>query len=412
MRKRMVKEKRLGMTLLAMALAILLVLTACAPRPIAEEKTAQFGWILPITGGASAAIAPVVAGGQDYVRYFNEQEAIPGVDIELLWRDTAFQFALGLSHYERFVEAGIPLIGAVDSALVLGLKGRFERDEVVAFIPGATYQEELYPEPGWLYAVTPLISEQATVLFQYFMENWKEERPPRLALVGISESQFGWEPRYAIGYARSLGFEVLPWEAVPIVVLDATVQLLRLAEAEADLVHLQTMPEGAGPILRDAERLGLLDKFQFAGHSSTMGDRTIKVAGAATEGYLASMTYPWFDETEVPGIELIIDNMMKYHGEVKRDGEYYFGWVSAAVISEAIKRAIENVGYENLDGPAIKEALDGMQDFDVYGLASITYKPGDHRGTTRMAVYEARGGKIVRLSDWQEAPLGRDWEYE
>jgi branched-chain amino acid transport system substrate-binding protein len=412
MRKRMVKEKRLGMTLLAMALAILLVLTACAPRPIAEEKTAQFGWILPITGGASAAIAPVVAGGQDYVRYFNEQEAIPGVDIELLWRDTAFQFALGLSHYERFVEAGIPLIGAVDSALVLGLKGRFERDEVVAFITGATYQEELYPEPGWLYAVTPLISEQATVLFQYFMENWKEERPPRLALVGISESQFGWEPRYAIGYARSLGFEVLPWEAVPIVVLDATVQLLRLAEAEADLVHLQTMPEGAGPILRDAERLGLLDKFQFAGHSSTMGDRTIKVAGAATEGYLASMTYPWFDETEVPGIELIIDNMMKYHGEVKRDGEYYFGWVSAAVICEAIKRAIENVGYENLDGPAIKEALDGMQDFDVYGLASITYKPGDHRGTTRMAVYEARGGKIVRLSDWQEAPLGRDWEYE
>jgi len=412
MRNRMVKEKRTGMALLAMALAVLLVLTACAPRPIVEQKTAQFGWILPITGGASAAIAPVVAGGQDYVRYFNEQEAIPGVHIELLWRDTAFQFALGLSHYERLVAAGIPLIGAVDSALVLGLKGRFERDKVVAFIPGATYQEELYPEPGWLYAITPLISEQAAVLFQHFMENWKEERPPRLALVGISDSQFGWEPRYTIGYARSLGFEVLPWEAVPIVVLDATVQLLRLSEAEADLVHLQTMPEGAGPILRDAERLGILDKFQFAGHSSTMGDRTIKVAGAATEGCLASMTYPWFDETEVPGIKLMIDNMMKYHGEVRRDGEYYFGWVSAAVICEAISRAIENVGYENLDGPAIKEALDGMEDFDVYGLASITYQPGDHRGATRMAVYEVRGGEIVRVSDWQEVPPGRDWEYE
>jgi branched-chain amino acid transport system substrate-binding protein len=103
---------------------------------------------------------------------------------------------------------------------------------------------------------------------------------------------------------------------------------------------------------------------------------------------------------------------MKYHGKMEREGEYFYGWVSTAVICEAMRRAIENVGYENLDGPAIKEALDGMQDFDVYGLASITYKPGDHRGTTRMAVYEARGGKIVRLSDWQEAPLGRDWEYE
>jgi len=125
--------------------------------------------------------------------------------------------------------------------------------------------------------------------------------------------------------------------------------------------------EGAGVISRDAERLGFLDKFQFAGHSSAMGDRTVRLAGSsATEGFLTSMVYPWFSETEVPGIKLMIDNMMNYHGKVSRDGEYYFGWVSAAVICEAIKRAIENVRYENLDGRAVKEALDCMKDFDVY----------------------------------------------
>ena len=411
MRNRMVKEKRLGIAILAIALTALLVLTACAPRPIVEEKTAQFGWILPITGAASTAIGAVLSGGGDYIRYFNEQEAIPGVPIELLWRDTAFTFALGRSHYERLVEAGVPLIGAVESPLLLGLKGRFERDEVVAFVTGSAYHEELYPEPGWIYTMTPLMSEQAAVLFQYFMENWKEERPPRLALLGI-DAPFGYDVRYATEYARSLGFEVLPPEIVPIIVLDATAQLLRLKELEADLVHIQSLPEGTGPILRDAERLGLLDEFQFAGHSSTMGDRTMKLAGAATEGFLISLPYPWFSETEVPGIKLMIDNMMKYHGEVRRDGEYFFGWVSAAIICEAMRRAIENVGYENLDGRAIKEALDGMKDFDVYGLASITYKPGDHRGATRMAVYEVRGGEIVRVSDWQEAPSGRDWKFE
>jgi ABC-type branched-subunit amino acid transport system substrate-binding protein len=77
-----------------------------------------------------------------------------------------------------------------------------------------------------------------------------------------------------------------------------------------------------------------------------------------------------------------------------------------------MRRAIENVGYENLDGRAIKEALDGMKDFDVYGLASITYKPDDHRGSAKMAVYQVRGGKIVRVSDWREVPSGRDWKYE
>ena len=211
----------------------------------------------------------------------------------------------------------------------------------------------------------------------------------------------------------SLGFEVFPPEVAHVVVLDTSIQLLRLQRAGADLVFLQMHAEPAGAILRNAERLGLLDEFQFAGHSEAIGDRTIKVAGVAgTEGFLASRPYPWFDEPEVPGIKLMIDNMMKYHGKVGKEGGYVFGWMSAAVVCEAISRAIENVGYENLDGLAIKEELDGMKDFDVYGLASITYKPGDHRGATSMAVYEVRGGEIVRASDWREAPSARDWKFE
>ena len=64
------------------------------------------------------------------------------------------------------------------------------------------------------------------------------------------------------------------------------------------------------------------------------------------------------------------------------------------------------MGYENVDGAAIKEALDNMEDFDVHGLASITYKdrPSDHRGITQAAVHQVQDGKIVRLSDWQELP--------
>jgi len=389
----------------------LLLFTACASRPSAEEKTAQFGWIMPLTGGGAAAMGVALQGGQDYIRYFNEQEAIPGVDIECLWRDTAHQYAIGVGHYERFVAARIPFIVNNESLFLLGLKGRFERDGVPVSELGLGFHEVLYPEPGWIYSNNPTIVEQAAAVLQYFMENWKEERPPRLAFVG-TDIVWGHQPRIATEYARSLGFEVLPPEVIPMVVLDATVQLLRLREAGADLVHIQGHVEAAAPVLRDAERLGLLDQIQFAGHSAAIGDRTIKLAGAASEGFLVASPYPWFTETEVPGIKLMMDNMMKYHGKVRMDAEYLPGWVGVAIICEAISRAIENVGYENLDGRAIKEALDGMKDLDVYGLASITYKPGDHRGATKVAMYEVRGGETVRVSDWREAPVGRDWKYE
>jgi len=411
MRNRIPKEKRLGVAILAIALAALLVLTACAPRPIVEGKTVQFGWMQPLTGGGATTSQVLLMGWQDYVRYFNEQQAIPGVRTELLWRDTQLQAALGIGHYEMFVEAGMPLIVVGEPSARAALKGRCEQDKVLGFLSGSPEYEDLYPEPGWYYANILPMFERAAVLLDYFMENWKEERPPRLAFMHVDHS-VGYIVRYATGYARDLGFEVLPPEVVPIVVLDSTIQLLRLKDAGADLVYIVHQSEGAGVILRDAERLGLLDEFQFAGPSLLMGDRTIKLAGAASEGFLATRSFPWFDETEVPGVKLIIDNMMKYHGQVTRDGEYFTAWTGAAIVCEAMRRATEDVGYENLDGPAIKEALDGMKDFDVYGLASITYKPGDHRGNTKKAIYEVQGGEQVRVSDWREAPSGRDWEFE
>jgi ABC-type branched-subunit amino acid transport system substrate-binding protein len=411
MRNRIAKEKRLGVAIVAIALTASLLLTACAPRPSTEEKTVQFGEIQPITGAVAAATQFTWLGGQDYVRYFNEQEVIPGVRIESVWGDSARQLALFTSHYERFVAAGTPLIRAEESSWVIAMRKSYARDQVVLFLGGGGSHELAYPEPGWIYAVTPLVCEQTAVVLEHFSTNWKEERPPRCVFAGY-DAVWGQEPRYATEYARGLGFEVLPPESIPMAVLDATTELLRWRDTGADLVYLQMIESSAAPILRDAERLGLLDQFQFAGHQSSMGDNILKVAAAGSEGYLIPAVYPWLTDTEVPGVKLMTDNMMKYHGEVLRQPQYYFGWVAAAVVCEAIKRAIENVGYENLDGPAVKEALDGMKGFDVYGLASVTYKADDQRGVTKLAVYEVRGGELVRASDWREVPSARDWEFE
>jgi ABC-type branched-subunit amino acid transport system substrate-binding protein len=409
------KQKGLGVVILAIVLAGLLFLTACAPRPVGEKETAQFAWILPITGAGSPTAQAMLMGGQDYIRYSNEQESIPGVNIELLWRDSALQTPLFISQYERLVADGAPLIGGVEFSPLIGLRSSFERDEVVSFEIGAGYHELAYPTFAWHYGMCPTMGEMTAAVLDYFMGNWREETPPRLAFVGV-DTAFGYESRYATGYARSLGFEVLPWEAVPVVVLDDTVQLLRLKQEGADLVHLQGPETASGPILRDTERLGLVGEFQFAGIAASMGERAQQMAPVGSEGFLLSKRWPELNETEVLGIELMINNMMKYYGAVKAEAQvgesYTTSWAAAAVICEAITRAIENVGYENLDGPAIKEALDGMKDFDVYGLGSITYKPDDHRGITRMAVCEVRGGEIVRASDWREAPSARDWEYE
>ena len=71
---------------------------------------------------------------------------------------------------------------------------------------------------------------------------------------------------------------------------------------------------------------------------------------------------------------------------------------------EAIRRAVENVSYEKLNGTAIKGAFNNIKDFDVYGLKTFTYTPDNHSGSRNVAIYQVRDEKLVRISDWKPAP--------
>jgi branched-chain amino acid transport system substrate-binding protein len=397
-----------GVAVLA-ALAVVLVLTACAPATDIEERAVEFTSILPITGAAGAEVQVTHLGCSDYVSYFNEEEAIPGVRIKYTWSDTGRQLFLFLSQYEKACDRGVPVMFTLEADGLRVLNDRFAKDEIVALADGGGFEDVMY-SPGWRYCQGPSTAEQFALVADHLMENWNEPRPPRLAFV-VVDIEWGREVLVeGTKYAQSLGFEILPTEIVGVVILDATTQLVRLREEKADIVYLQALPSsGTGPILRDAERLGLLSEMQFIGTETGMGDKLIGMTGTASEGFLMAMITPWFEETEVPGVRLMLDSQMKYRGKVEREIGYRNGFVVAAVACEAIKQAVDNVGYENVDGAAIKEALDNMEDFDVHGLASITYKdrPFDHRGITQAAVHQVQDGKIVRLSDWQE--LAKLW---
>ncbi len=405
MGNRMIKGK--GLWVLAVALTALLLVTSCAPAPTTpasgEKKVVEIGNLTPLTGPASTAEHPCYQGILDYVRYFNEEEGIPGVTIKVVWLDMGREMGRFISGYRVLVDRGLPLIFSNDTTSLETLRAQFERDQI-PFVTGASTGPVVYP-PGWIYCATPTFGEATTGVLDYFMENWKEDRPPRLNFFA-ADSPFGRGPaEEGTKYAESIGFEVLPIELSGYAVIDATPQLLRIQGREADLVYIQNIIPGAGPIMRDVERLGLHDKIQFSGTEWIMGETLINMAPVGVEGFLSPRSLPWFDETEIPGIKKIIDIQQRYHGEVQERPERMAGWVYGAIMCEAVKRAVEEVGYENLDGAAVKRALESMKDFDVDGLVKITYGPERRRGSRMIATHQIQGGKIVRVSDWREAPI-------
>jgi ABC-type branched-subunit amino acid transport system substrate-binding protein len=390
---------------LAVVLAALLLVTACASptTPPTGEKVVEIGDLAQLTGGGASADQACFTGIQDYVRYFNEEKAISGVTLELVWRDSATDVEMFIRSYRVLADRGVPVIYSSSTNGLEAYKSQFEKDQIPAVTGGAT-GPLVYP-PGWVYAAWATQGEAATAVLDYFMENWKEDRAPRLQFF-VADGSFGRGPaEEAAKYAESIGFEVLPLEICGYVVIDATTQLLRIREREADLVYIQNIITAAGPIMRDAERLGLQEQMQFAGTEWVVGAPLIDMAPISVEGFLAARSMPWFDETEIPGVKTMIDRQMEYHGNVQERPEYMAGWVYGAIVCEAAKRALEDVGYENLDGPAVKRALESMKDFDVDGMVKITFGPEDRRGSRNFAVYQVQSGKIVRVTDWQEVPI-------
>jgi len=401
MNNKMWKGKRLW-AILAIALTALLLVTACAPAPTQpeEKKVLQIGAMDMLTGPAMEIDIPASKGRIDYIRYFNEQEMIPGVTVEYVWRDTALVLERWTSAYAAFKELGIPVMISNDSLGLAAYKETMARDKI-PLITSNSATGLVYP-PLWYYFIGPTFAEWYFILAEYFMENWQEERPPKIALCR-SDTAHGTDPEFANERIKDLGFEVLPPAVVPMVTIDSTAQLAKLAAAGVDLVYIENTEVAAGVTMADAGRLGLRD-IQWSGMWASVGPRSLAMAGDMMEGFLIPSTWPEVTETDVPGIKLMNDLQMKYRGKVEPDPNYRNGFIPAVIFCEALRRAVENVGYENVDGQAVKDALDSLKDFDVYGVATITYTADDHRGQPEAAISEVRGGKTVRIADWREAP--------
>jgi len=396
-------------TVLVAAVMLLLLLPACAPDaslpPTQSSAVVEIGNLAPLTGATSGPEQANLQALQDYIRHFNEAGGIPGVTVELLWVDTALQIPRFVSGYHRFLDRGVPIIYSDDTVSSFAIRPRLAKDRM-PILTGTATATVIHP-PGWMYAPSPTFGETSTVLIDYFVENWHEDRPPRIAY-------FGPDHYLGAGVAaevekhisiKGMNVELLPTEFCGMTVIDSSPQLLRIKDRGADLLVVQNIVTAAGPILMDAERLGLLHEMQFGGFEFSMGETLIDMVGEAAEGYLAPRTAPWFDETDVPGIKLIQEVQFKYHGKQRRDPEYMSGWLAAAILCETVKRGIEEVGIENLDGSAAKSALDSLQGFDIDGVATITYTPEQRRGSRRAAVYQVQEGSIVRVSQWRETPI-------
>jgi hypothetical protein len=92
---------------------------------------------------------------------------------------------------------------------------------------------------------------------------------------------------------------------------------------------------------------------------------------------------------------------------------YCLAWYYVSVAREAINRAVQEVGWDRIGGPAIKDQLVKMKDFVAIGkgFAPFSYTE-KRRSPSALRVHQIREGKYVPITDWRDAPDLRPAEYK
>lgn len=380
------------------------ILVACGSGDGAGQESIIIGSLSDLSGVVAAQGREASAGELDGVRYINEVKGgINGVRLELITKDIKYDTALGASAYESLKATYGSRLKVVLSFITPGLlpnKDKFVNDKVIGF-GSADPLSELPFDQYWTFSSICLYNLAFDAGATHLIDTWQGEGQPTVGLVAttvhaakvISEGIKSACDRKGVTYIAKLGD---PRE------LDRTADLTALKDAGADIVFLILSESGVIKALKDARQMGL--NATFCGLKSYATDAFAKAVGSDGEGFYCIMDTASWEETGVEGIQFLREWNAQWHPEVSvRSNQYILSFVDVLVVAEAIQRAVDKVGYENLTGDAIKEALESLDDWDPMGLmAPLRFGTDRHSGGTAVRMTQLQSGVWKAASDWIE----------
>lgn len=424
----MTKARLLFAVSLVALLVVLPLLASCTAEETTEPSTTEqttaepvtiyIGGSFPLTGPYPEDGAAVLAGFQDYARYVNEthklapwrDETFPeNITLEVKFLDDEANPEKAVTSYEALKAEGLLFYRISGSAIAVSMLDVLASDQV-----GATTMASgpyLLTPPRTIFSNYPIYTDQCAGIADWFMENWTEDRAPRVAY--FTNDSFGRTVMIPEmdAYLEGLGYEVVGSQIVPAVLVGAppTTALLWLKDNNVDLTLGAMLLVGSEPSMLEAERLGMgpgLDYEITFGFSSPAHLATyVRDMGTQGSGCVVAGSYPPLTHTDVPGIAFCNDLLMENRPDKVEDMHimYPHGIVEAMIQVEALRLALQEVSADQLtSADVLNQGFYKITDLDTGGIipTTITYGPDDVEGADEVRVDQARNGQVELLGCW------------
>lgn len=377
-----------------------------APPAQAKEKWVSWLSNSDYTGPVAGMVSVVDKGQEDYFKYINEQGGINGVKIKFIGIDTRSDVSRLISTYKRYRKSPKLLASGVWSTGAAKILAAYQkRDHLIQLTPG---DGEFQAHQGRTFLMCPPYQNGYAAAIDWMIKDWKSKGKSGMPTVGEMhfDNAFGKERlRGGKEYAEKMGVKLLKPEYFKMGTIRYDVYLKRLADAGANYIHL-----GAGDpvpinVLRDAYRLGLTKKIQFSCDYFGVTIGGVESHPGPAEG--AVVICPFLRGEEAINNPLVKKLWTKYNGPMStfKNGGYSLGVATGINFSNALKVALDRVGYKKITGDDIYRAYQEIGGNDPKGMMGpCTYGPNSRAPAKVVKIYQVKNSKIVPVTGWFPTP--------
>ncbi|MFN2188179.1 MAG: ABC transporter substrate-binding protein [Candidatus Promineifilaceae bacterium] len=384
-----------------------------------EGETITFYHFGDLSGPFASATSPLIHGFEDGVAALNEAGGIRGASVEVKFADTAGSVDEGVAAYDRFTgeDNNILIFFTYGSGDVEALASRFVEDQIPNLSAGLSAPAFYGPNSGFTFGYGPIYPDQFGLFLSWLSENWDDYKPAD-AGDEIKLAYISWPGAYGQGalspesraFAEDLGIEIVAEEIIELSpTADATTAILNAQAAGANTIYNNTLAFGPAAVLNGLSALGLQDQFVFGANNWAMDLATYAFLQdpSLAAGMISPFPYLWWNDADHPGIQYIES---VFAANDRPDGEHSVGYIISLtgvdIAKTAIEAAIDEVGFDNLTGAAVQQALINLGPYDALdGVMRVDFS-GDNRSPHIAQIRQIQGGPdaFVVLQDWTETP--------
>jgi len=395
---------------LAVALGIAVMLGAAlgVAGPAAASHEIVVGLQCDRTGATQTVGVKLCPGYHDYVRLVNSKGGVGGHKIRAVEIDHEYKVPQGMEAYERHKKEGAVVIGLYGTPHTYALTQKLTEDRIPGTSPGFGRADSAdgarYP---FIFPIAASYWSQATAGVKFANDQLRGLKGKKIAFI-FFDNPAGREPIPILeDLAAREGFELRTF-AVPPPGVEMGAQVLDIAQRfRADFVIAHLFGRSPSVSIKEFKRIGypLRKVVSFVWGAA---EADVEAAGgfAVAEGYNA-MQYAGVGQ-EFPVLREIRDLYKKEGKEPSKEMAstvyYNRGVLWAAVHIEAIRNAVKAKPDGKITGADVKAGFEKIKGFTLGGLVPpLEVTPNDHEGGGWVQIWQVKGGKFVKATDWFKA---------